>query len=337
VTALAWVLGEGGLLGSHVADAVGRSARLTRWAAGVPLAWDDRPLLGQQLASAARQFVERAAACGDGWVLFWCAGVGVMGTSADELARESAAWELLLSQLGRAIDETPGATERRGRVFLASSAGGVHAGSRERPITERTPPAPLSAYGRAKLRQEDALSAWAAGRPAVSTLVGRISNLYGPGQNLGKPQGLVARMSQCLIHGQPVHVYVPMDTMRDYVFAADAAGAIVRWMVRLADEASRAGGAVHVSKLCASETGTTVARLIGTFRQTSRRRLRVVSAHHAAGEGQPARLLFRSVVWPDEPVPAQTSLPAGIDRLHRHQLALYQAGALLPAPRPGDV
>ncbi len=326
---LAWVLGAGGLLGSHLSRAAERSTRLERWLAEGPLAWSDPSRLDAQLAAAARAFLGHAAAGGHaGWVVFWCAGVGVVGTSARELAGEAAAWELLLSRLACALDESAPAAKRPGIVFLASSAGGVYGGSSERPITERTCPAPVSDYGRAKLRQEEALAAWAKGRGDVSSLVARISNLYGPGQNLRKPQGLVARMSQCLIHRQPVHVYVPMDTTRDYVYAADAAGAIVRWTWRLAGEAAGAGAPLHVTKICASEAGTTVARLIGAFRQTARRQLRVVTGVHAAGSEQPARLQFRSVFWPDEPLPAQTSLPVGIDRLHRYQLALYQAGAL---------
>jgi UDP-glucose 4-epimerase len=332
VTSLAWVLGEGGLLGSHVARAVRRGAGLVPWTPGAPLAWDDPHRLDEQLAAAARDFVAAVPGHEAGWIVFWCAGAGVVGTSADELARESSTWELFLSHLGREIAAAP----RPGRVFLASSAGGVYAGSPERPLTEHSRPEPLSAYGHAKLRQERALATWAAGRSGVSTLVARISNLYGPGQNLDKPQGLVARMSQCLIHGRPVHLYVPMDTTRDYVFAADAAGAIVRWTERLADEAARAGGPAHVVKICASQTGTTVARLVAAFRQTAKRRLRVVTAAHPAGRQQPARHQFRSVVWPDEPPPAQTSLPVGIDRLHRHQLALYQAGALPAPPAPGE-
>jgi UDP-glucose 4-epimerase len=115
-------------------------------------------------------------------------------------------------------------------VILASSAGGIYAGAPEVPLTERSPARPLSAYGEAKLRQEQALAHWAEGRPEVSTLVARIANLYGPGQRADKPQGLISQMSRCLIHRRPVHIYVPLDTVRDFVFVEDAAHALVRWM-----------------------------------------------------------------------------------------------------------
>jgi UDP-glucose 4-epimerase len=332
VTMLAWVLGEGGLLGSHVAQALRRSAGFDTWRpAGAPLAWEDPLRLEQQLAAATRAFVSETAAHPGGWSAFWCAGVGVVGTSAYALAKECSTWEMFLALLGREIARC---APPPGRLFLASSAGGVYAGNPERPITELSWPAPVSAYGRAKLRQEHALVTWAADQPRVSTLVARISNLYGPGQNLEKPQGLVSRMSQCLILGRPVHVYVPMDTTRDYVFAADAGRAILRWTLRLAEESARAGEARHVMKICASETETTVAGLLGAFRQTARRRVLLVTALRPARRLQPERLQFRSVVWPEEAVPAETSLTTGIDRLHRYQLALFQAGALPDAPPP---
>lgn len=335
MTALAWVLGSGGLLGSRVAQAVRETRSHETWSpAGGPLPWQDRDRLEARFTSAIRAFMTAAAAGShQAWSLFWCAGAGVVGTSPAELDAESSTWELFLSRLGSELDASPGLRGLPGRVFLASSAGGVYAGNPERPLTESSAPRPISPYGRAKLRQERALEDWAARRPWISTLTARISNLYGPGQNMSKPQGLISHMSRCLIHRQPVHIYVPMDTIRDYVFVEDAARAIVRWMERLDEDATRSGRALRVLKICASERETTIAGLVGAFRQTAKRNLRVVSGLHPVHGQQPARLQFRSTVWADEPVRAGTGLLAGIDRLYRHQLALYQAGAL-PAPPP---
>src|SRR5439155_18411404 len=114
--------------------------------------------------------------------------------------------------------------------------------------TEHPAPCHLSAYGRAKLRQEERLAAWAAARPGVSTLVGRISNLYGPDQNLSKPQGLIAHLSRCLLHHVPAHVFAPLDTLRDHDYAPDAAAQILRCIDRMA----RLAPPVRVTKLIAS-------------------------------------------------------------------------------------
>jgi UDP-glucose 4-epimerase len=334
VTTLAWVVGSGGLLGSHVARAVQAAAGFVPWSPpGGPLPWEDRARLEARLGAAVDAFV---AGAGQGthpaWSVFWCAGAGVVGTSPAALDAESATWELFLEQLGRALAVVKPARERPGRLFLASSAGGLYAGSPDRPLHESSAPRPISPYGQAKLRQEQKLEEWTGRHPRVSSLVARISNLYGPGQKMGKPQGLISHMSRCLIHHQPVHIYVPLDTIRDYVYVEDAAPSLVRWMERLGTEAA-SSGTRRVLKICASEQETTIAALLGVFRRLAKRQLKVVSGLHPTHAQQPARLQFRSQVWGDEPRPAGTALPVGVDRVYRHQLRLFQAGAL-PAPAP---
>jgi UDP-glucose 4-epimerase len=253
--------------------------------------------------------------------VFWCAGSGVVGASAAALAAEAESFDYFLSRLeGDGI----------GRLFLASSAGGIWAGSLDRPITEDSPPRPISVYGVAQLDKEATLARWAARNPGSSTLVGRLSNLYGPGQALAKPQGLVSHLTRSLLHGQPAHVFVPLDTIRDYLFAPDAARAIVGGMEQLGEPAASAPR--HVLKILASEQATTVGELLGAFRRTAKRPLKVVTGLHAAASQQPACLQFRSIVGTNEPRAARTGLMEGIDRVFRHELALFQAGALPPAP-----
>jgi UDP-glucose 4-epimerase len=216
-----------------------------------------------------------------------------------------------------------------GRFFLASSAGGIWGGSPDRPITEASAPRPISAYGLAQLDKEDTLGRWSARLGSVSTLVGRLSNLYGPGKALARAQGLVSQLSRALLQGRPAHVYVPLDTIRDYLYAGDAARAIVRGVERLGEEAA-GGAARHVVKIFASERPTTIGELIGYFRRTAKRPLRVVTGLHAVASQQPACLQLRSIVWSDEPASAHTGLPEGIDRVLRHELLAYQAGSLRP-------
>jgi UDP-glucose 4-epimerase len=333
VTTLGWVVGGGGLLGSHVAAALRSSPGFTEWVpAGGGLPWTDREGLEARFAEAIQGFL--AATGGyDSGAVFWCAGAGVVGTPAAEMGRETETLERFLGRLGSLLESTHAASRRPLSFFLASSAGGVYAGSADAPLTETSPTRPLSPYGEEKLRQERVLVGWAQERDGVSTLVARIANLYGPGQRADKPQGLISQMSRCLIHNRPVHIYVPLDTVRDYVFAADAAQAIVLWMARLEWEAQHNGQAVHVSKICASERPTSIASLIGVFRRLAKRQLRIVCGLHALRERHPRRLRFNSTVWRDEPPPNGTSLLVGIDRVYRHQLALLQRGALPPPER----
>jgi hypothetical protein len=206
----------------------------------------------------------------------------------------------------------------------------VYGGSLERPLTEATPPRPISDYGRAKLDQEEALRAWAHARPTVSVLVGRLSNVYGPGQHLDKPQGLISHMSRCLIFGVPVHIFVPLDTIRDYLFAEDAGERIVAGLERLRRESP--GGGRHVTKVLGSERETTVAALVGVFRRIAKRQLRVVAGPTPRGRSSRRGSSSGPRSGPTSRPLLATQLLDGVSRVHRHQLALFQAGRL-PAPR----
>jgi len=318
---LGWVVGRGGLLGSCVEREIGSDA----WHPERPFAWTDPNQLRESIADAVRDFRNRLMTeSRDSWCVYWCAGKGVVGTPVDHLASETATLRFFLDRLGAALGDLHMALT--GRVFLASSAGGVYGGNREHPSTEATPPRPISDYGRAKLSQEDLLLDWARPRPTVSTLVGRLSNLYGPGQHVDKPQGLISHMSRCLIFGVPVRIYVSLDTIRDYLFAEDAGRQIAAGVARLGREAP--GGGQQVTKVYGSGNETTVAGLIGVFRQIAKRRLRVVSGLNPVRSQQPERLQFRSIIWRDDPAMPSTELLDGVSRLHRYQLALFQAGRL---------
>jgi UDP-glucose 4-epimerase len=328
VTGLAWVVGRGGLLGSHVERA---AAAVESPIFGLGLAlfpWRDPTLVNAALHEAARSFVRAVSDSGhDGWTVFWCAGAGVVGTKEAELEQECRTFEAFLASLGDALAASPTRVPP-GRVFLASSAGGVYGGNPGRPCTEATEPRPISPYGRAKLAQEAALARWVEAHAGISALVGRISNLYGPGQNMSKPQGLISHMSRSVIHRLPIHVYVPLDTLRDYLFVTDAAKAIVRWVARLAHEPRR-----MVTKVCASEQETTITSLIQTFRRIARKQVKVVCGLHPVQNQQPLVLQFRSVEWTDDPLRPSTSLLAGIERVYRSHLQLHMAGRL-PPPSP---
>jgi hypothetical protein len=71
-----------------------------------------------------------------------------------------------------------------------------------------------------------------------------------------------------------------------------------------------------------------VGELIGAFRRTAKRPLKVVTGLHEVARQQPSCLQFRSTVWRDVVPSAPVGLLEGIDRVFRHELALYQAGTI---------
>lgn len=322
---LLWVVGSGGLLGSHLSRALCHHVPNARLWESLPqhFSWSDPALLAEELSHAVARFAAEVRDQTGGWAVLWCAGTGVMNSPADILEAEWSAWNRLLDLLGRhlasPIDHIPGA------VFLASSAGGVFGGSTGRVLTEYTPPQPITEYGRHKLRMERALESWSELFPNVSSLIGRISTLYGPGQNLRKAQGIISHLSRCLIYRKPVNIYVSLDTRRDYLFADDCAHQIAAAVHRMLSEQPRA-----ILKVFASEETTSLARIVGIFFRMAKHRPLIVLQRPR--EMQPTSLKLRSDVWRDLEGLRKTDLAVGIHLAHEYQLALFQRGLLLPPP-----
>jgi UDP-glucose 4-epimerase len=181
----------------------------------------------------------------------------------------------------------------------------VYAGSSGGPFTEHTEPVPLSPYGHAKLRMETVPTEFAQ-RTGTALLVGRLSNLYGPGQNLAKPQGLISALCCAQLTRQPTNVYVSLDTRRDYLFVDDAAAMVVAATGQVTDHGVRA------LKVIASERSTTVGAVLGDLHRITRRRPPVVLGTSPQARFQVRDLRLRSVAWPETAALARTPMSAGI-------------------------
>lgn len=321
---LSWVLGGGGFLGSRVARALPAELPGLRPFSSDPprLHWNDPALLADELARNAARFADEAIRTASPWTIAWCAGRGVVSTPAAALEAEAKALETLLEQVGRRLADA--APQLPGSFLLSSSAGGVWGDSPEQPLTEETPCRPLSDYGRLKLRQEELLRAWAASRPQVRTLVARISNLYGPGQDLDKPQGLISHLTRSLIFQKPVHIYTPLDTLRDYFYVDDCARHLARCAARLRNEPP---GTARM-KIFAAGHSHSIASILGVLLRIARRHPKVITAAHASSRQQPRNLIFRSTVWTDVPPPTRMDLAVGIHAVYQDHLALFRQGRL---------
>lgn len=292
------VLGAGGLLGGAVARAVDRDARLLRLVAP-PVPWSRPDEAVRVLADVAREVAGR-----ERWQVLWCAGAGVTGMTPAAGETELAVFRAFAQALGAVA--SPGA----GTLFVASSAGGVLAGSAPAPFDEGTVAAPLSEYGRVKLRLEDAARELAT-TSDVAVLVGRYANLYGPGQDLGKQQGLVSHLCLGAIERRPVSIFVPLDTLRDYLFVDDAAR---RTLVTL--DAFRASGLREATKIFASGTSSTVATVIGRVAAAVGRRPPIVLGSSPLTSLQARDLRMTSRVLTEADVMPTTPLGTGIAATH---------------------
>ncbi|HEX7537100.1 MAG TPA: NAD-dependent epimerase/dehydratase family protein [Dermatophilaceae bacterium] len=309
---LTWVIGAGGLLGRSLENALDTPL----WHPDVPIAWSAPGAGAIELRHQAGQFLR--AARGRPWTVAWCAGAGVTGSSADALELELAALRETLDALAAAARGGDGA------FFFASSAGGVYAGVGAPPYDESSPVRALAAYGQAKLDGEALVTAWSR-RTGTPSLIGRIANLYGPGQNLGKGQGLISQICRTHLTGQPLSIYVSLDTLRDYLFAPDCARLIVAGLARLRQEDSSTRP-LAVTKIMASQRAITIGAVLGEMRRIFKRSPRIVLGASGVAAMQAKDLSLRSRVWTELDRRALTPLPAGISATAADLQRQLQAG-----------
>lgn len=292
------VVGARGLLGTAIRR---RGAERGLAMTSARVTWSDAWQSVADLLAAVDDVAEQA---GDGpWRIIWCAGAGVTASTDESLAAEVA----VMDDFARTLAQGPAEALERCTVFFASSAGGLYAGGAEPPFTERSAPAPLAPYGRAKLRAEGVFSRLT--EVGVRVVLGRISNLYGPGQNLAKPQGLISQM--CLAHHEvrPIGIYVSLDTLRDYIYVDDCADLVLDVVERAS---TLPPGSDPVVKILAAGTSVSIAELIGTMRALHKRKPQAILAASPLGRAQARDLRLRSVVWTDLDHRPLTPLPAGM-------------------------
>lgn len=316
---LTWVVGSGGLLGGHLTRAIGDRGGLLWTPAAVT--WG-----GTQTARTLRATAEAfIAASGDApWQVLWSAGAGVTGASEESL-------ELELEVFAATLDGLSAGVHGRGSMFFASSAGGVYAGGLAPPFNEDSPTAPLAPYGRAKLRAEGLLRDFGLAS-GTAVLAGRIANLYGPGQNLSKPQGLISQMLKAQLSAQPMSIYVSLDTLRDYLYAPDCAALVLDAMDVLRSEQATARGPVVRTKILASHRAVTIGAIISEIRLISKRRPRIVIAASPLSAFQARNLSLRSTVWPQLDHRPLTPLAVGIHRTSIDLSLRWQAYGATMAP-----
>lgn len=298
---ITWIIGQGGLLGSALA----RYATQLHEPGSVP--WQHPEEAAATLHAQARGL--EAATQGSAWRVIWAAGAATTSTARSEAEAELIPLEGLLSGLRSALPSGPGA------MFLASSAGGVYAGSTQPPFTHDTPTIPLSPYGELKLAQER-LTTEILGSLVPVTL-GRISNLYGPGQNLDKLQGVISRLARASITRQPINIFVPLGTIRDYIYADDAAEAILD-VTR--DSVMNGTVGEPRTEIIATGRGTTIGQLIRTMSEITKRRVPVALGSHPSSAAQAVDLR----VTPTTELRHVTTLPEGVRAVHDDLLMRLQ-------------
>ncbi len=148
-------------------------------------------------------------------------------------------------------------------------------------------------------------------------VVGRLSNLFGPGQKLEKPQGLIGQLCLAAASRRPLNLYVPMDTIRDYLYVDDAAA----WIRAHVERVGAQQPAGLVVRNIASERAVPMSSVLRIVQQVAHRRVLVALGSDSASRFQVRDLRIASVHRQEIAGPSPTTLPVGIKRVYEHTLA----------------
>ncbi len=310
---ISWVIGRGGLLGSRVERQMSTVGAI--WFPSRPLQWVSQEAFSETLLATSDEFFERIG--DDEWSILWCAGIGVVSSAEEVLNREVGKIRVLLEKL--ATYER--SVLRRGVLFYASSAGAVYAGSASPPFDEYHAAFPLAPYGEQKLVCEQIFAEFAA-LTGARVGIGRIANLYGPGQNRVKSQGIVTTICKAVLLHQPIDIYVPLETVRNYIYVDDAAAVIASFMLRI-------GGAdpgTTITKVVASDRNSSISYLLHECKHVFGRRPRIVLSRNSTLTSHARDLRLRSKVWPEIDRFTFTPMAVGISRVRRHLEIELQLG-----------
>ena len=151
----------------------------------------------------------------------------------------------------------------------------------------------------------------------VNLLVARFSTLYGPGQSTGKQQGLLSHIATCALKHQPVEIFVPLDTMRDYMFSDDAALAFINSLRVLSIDECK-----YRIKIIASERSATIAEIISTFNRLLQKRVLLVFNRTNLSALYTPRVSYRSI-YPIKNYSKPYSLIEGIASLLLFERRVY--------------
>ena len=295
-----WVIGRNGLLGSALAR-LHQAHGAHLFVPSGSSHWNDDAAMAVYLENSARAFSSLATRYG-AWQIYWAAGVGTMSSSAELMLPETRALQRLLEILRT----NSILMAMQGGFALASSAGAIYAGVTTEVITEKSEIGPTTAYAHAKLAQEEMVSEFAAYASNIRAVNMRITTLYGVGPISSKKQGLISHIARAMIRNQVVQIFVPLDTIRDYIHAEDAAAAMISALnVVMPQQAAEA-------RIIASERPTTIAEILGTFKRLARRPPRMVTASTKASNLYTRRVQFRSVEPPHADLTPPRSLVVGI-------------------------
>jgi UDP-glucose 4-epimerase len=291
-----WILGRGGFLGSalaHEAECESFSVFPQR---SIP--WNSPSQRESVLKATTKEFSDFARDTTP--TIVWAAGSEGVVISGSNVASERDSFtdfSVVLSQMETLFGAT---------VVIVSSAGGVFSGSPTPPFRCDSPVQAINEYGRNKIAIEEMGIAKLTSKYRVH--VARITNLYGPWP--GPRQGLINRMCTAAATREALQIYVPLDTVRDYIYVSDAA----KLLLLEIDAAQNQEGSSSIS-LIGSGENSSIGTVINTVANVSHRKIPVTMAQVEATQLQPRDLRMQPS-WIEREISFEPStLAQGVKKL----------------------
>ncbi|MBM5570019.1 MULTISPECIES: NAD-dependent epimerase/dehydratase family protein [Deefgea] len=113
------------------------------------------------------------------------------------------------------------------RIIFSSSGGTVYGLPQTPMLDENHQTKPICSYGITKLAIENYLYLFKR-LYGLEPIIFRVSNPYGAGQRVDRPQGVIAAFIQKALTEQEISIWGDGSVIRDYIYISDVADAFVR-------------------------------------------------------------------------------------------------------------
>lgn len=221
------ILGGGGFLGSHLADALlaqGHAVRIF-----------DRPNLQRYRRFEAHEAVEwlEGDFVNPSHLVVAVAGCNVVyhlvSTTLPRSSNENPAYDVETNVVGTLHLLDAARANGIRRVIFVSSGGTVYGVPKTLPIQELHPTDPICSYGIAKLAIEKYLALYKR-LHGLDYCVLRLSNPFGERQRISAAQGAVTAFLHKALHDEAIEIWGDGSVVRDYFYVSDAVSALVKAM-----------------------------------------------------------------------------------------------------------
>lgn len=167
-------------------------------------------------------------------VIIWLVSASVPSTSSESLVDDFSVNINPLIKFLEGTNELP-----KFKKFIYLSSGGTIYGDflENSPLDENSSKRPISAYGLSKIVAENYIK-FLTNNSRIQSFILRPSNVYGPYQNLLKPQGIIGFAFKSIINNTSIDLYDEGRVTRDFIYVTDLARAVYSCVNSVYEESS---------------------------------------------------------------------------------------------------